>query len=236
MAQNKYKILIVEDEKNIQTFIKALLEANGYQVITAGSAEEAYMMFSSHFPDLIILDLGLPDEDGSVFLERVRKKDATAVIVLSARSEESEKVKMLDLGANDYVTKPFGSAEFLARVRSILRNSRHASSEGRIPGGRFTLCGLVIDYDARRVFIDGEEIKFTQTEYNILALLSESAGKMMSYSAIINSIWHEYSNDGNIKRLQVNMANIRKKLGLKPGDNKYIVNELGVGYRLQDNG
>ena len=236
MSQNKYKILIVEDEKNIQTFIKALLEANGYQVITAESAEEAYMMFSSHFPDLIILDLGLPDEDGSVFLERVRQKDITAVMVLSARSEESEKVKMLDLGANDYVTKPFGSAEFLARVRSILRNSRHASSEGRIPGGRFTLDGLVIDYDARRVFIDGEEIKFTQTEYNILAFLSESAGKMMSYSAIINSIWHEYSNDGNIKRLQVNMANIRKKLGLKPGDNKYIVNELGVGYRLQDNG
>lgn len=236
MSQNKYKILIVEDEKNIQTFIKALLEANGYQVITAESAEEAYMMFSSHFPDLIILDLGLPDEDGSVFLERVRQKDITAVMVLSARSEETEKVKMLDLGANDYVTKPFGSAEFLARVRSILRNSRHASSEGRIPGGRFTLDGLVIDYDARRVFIDGEEIKFTQTEYNILAFLSESAGKMMSYSAIINSIWHEYSNDGNIKRLQVNMANIRKKLGLKPGDNKYIVNELGVGYRLQDNG
>ncbi len=235
MSQNKYKILIVEDEKNIQTFIKALLEANGYQVITAASAEEAYMMFSSHFPDLIILDLGLPDEDGSVFLKRVRKKDATAVMVLSARGEESEKVKMLDLGANDYVTKPFGSAEFLARVRSILRNFRHASSEGRIPGGKFTLCGLVIDYDARRVFLDGEEIKFTQTEYNILALLSESAGKMMSYSAIINSIWHEYPNDSNIKRLQVNMANIRKKLGLKPGDNKYIVNELGVGYRLQDN-
>jgi len=234
VSQNKYKILVVEDEKNIQTFIKALLEANGYQVITAASSEEGYMMFSSHFPDLIILDLGLPDEDGGVFLERLRKKDATAVMVLSARSEESEKVKMLDLGANDYVTKPFGSAEFLARVRSVLRNSRHAASEGRIPGGKFTLCGMVIDYDARRVFLDGEEIKLTQTEYNILALLSESAGKMMSYSAIINSIWHEYSNDSNIKRLQVNMANIRKKLGLKPGDSKYIVNELGVGYRLQD--
>lgn len=236
MSQNKYKILVVEDEKNIQTFIKALLEANGYQVITASSSEEAYMMFSSHFPDLIILDLGLPDEDGSAFLQRVRQKDITAVIVLSARSEESEKVKMLDLGANDYITKPFGSAEFLARVRSILRNSRHAPSEGRIPGGRFTIGGLIIDYDARRVFIDGAEIKFTQTEYNILALLSESSGKMMSYSSMINSIWHEYSNDGNIKRLQVNMANIRKKLGLKPGDNKYIINELGVGYRLQENG
>ena len=234
MSQNKYKILIVEDEKNIQTFIKAFLEANEYQVVTAASSAEAYMMFSSHFPDLIILDLGLPDEDGSVFLEMVRKKDATAVIVLSARSDESEKVKMFDLGANDYVTKPFGSAEFLARVRCILRNSRHASNEGRIPGGKFTLGGLAIDYDARRVFLESQEIKFTQTEYNILAFLSESAGKMMSYSAIINSIWHEYSNDSNVKRLQVNMANIRKKLGLKPGDSKYIVNELGVGYRLQD--
>ena len=97
------------------------------------------------------------------------------------------------------------------------------------------LKGLVIDYDARRIFLDGEELKFTQTEYNILALLSEHSGRMMTYSAIINSIWREYPDDGNVKRLQVNMANIRKKMGIKPGDNKYIINELGVGYRLQDN-
>ena len=191
-------------------------------------------MYYSYVPDLVILDLGLPDRDGSAFLEEIRKRDLTPVIVLSARNDEAEKVRLLDLGANDFITKPFGSAELLARVRTTLRNYRHSSDEGRLPGGKFTLVDLVIDYDARRLFIKDEEIKLTQTEYNILALLSEHSGKMMTYSAIIKAIWREYPDEGNIKRLQVNMANIRKKLGLKPGDNKYIVNELGVGYRLQD--
>ena len=131
MSQNKYKILIVEDEKNIQALLSALLSANGYQTITADMCEEAYTMFSSYLPDLVILDLGLPDGDGADFLLRIRTRDLTPVIVLSARSEESEKVRMLDIGANDYVTKPFSTAEFLARVRSALRNSRHSSASLR---------------------------------------------------------------------------------------------------------
>ena len=234
MNNNRYKILFVEDEENICTFMSALLEANGYQVILANRCSEAKIMYNSYVPDLVILDLGLPDCDGSSFLAEIRERDITPVIVLSARTGESEKVRLLDLGANDFITKPFGSAELLARVRTTLRNYRHSSDEGRLPGGKFTLMDLVIDYDARRLFIKDEEIKLTQTEYNILALLSEHSGKMMTYSAIIKAIWREYPDEGNIKRLQVNMANIRKKLGLKPGDNKYIVNELGVGYRLQD--
>ena len=234
MNNNRYKILFVEDEENIRAFMSALLEANGYQVILADSCGEAKTMYYSYVPDLVILDLGLPDRDGSSFLVEVRERDLTPFIVLSARSDEAEKVRLLDLGANDFITKPFGSAELLARVRTVLRNYRHSSDEGRLPGGKFTLMDLVIDYDARRLFIKDEEIKMTQTEYNILALLSEHCGKMMTYSAIIKAVWREYPDEGNIKRLQVNMANIRKKLGLKPGDNKYIVNELGVGYRLQD--
>ena len=234
MNNNKYKILFVEDEENIRTFMSALLEANGYQVILAGSCAEAKTMYYSYVPDLVILDLGLPDRDGSSFLVEIRERDLTPVIVLSARNYESEKVRLLDLGANDFITKPFGSAELLARVRSSLRNCRRSTGEGCLPGGRFQLMDLVIDYEARRLFINDEEIKLTQTEYNILALLSEHCGKMMTYSAIIKAVWREYPDEGNIKRLQVNMANIRKKLGLKPGDNKYIVNELGVGYRLQD--
>ena len=214
--------------------MSALLEANGYQVILAGSYSEAKIMYASYIPDLVILDLGLPDKDGSALLVEVRKKDLTPVIVLSARCEEGEKVRLLDLGANDYITKPFGSAELLARVRMILRNNRHSADEGRLPGGKFTLLDMTIDYDARRLFLGEEEIKLTQTEYNILALLSEHCGKMMTYSSIIKAIWREYPDEGNIKRLQVNMANIRKKLGIRPGDNKYIINELGVGYRLQD--
>lgn len=234
MNNNRYKILFVEDEENIRTFMSALLEANGYQVILAGNCTEAKMMYFSYVPDLVILDLGLPDKDGSSFLSEIRANDPTPFIVLSARSDESEKVRLLDLGANDFVTKPFGSAELLARVRTCLRNFRHSSDGGRLPGGKFILMDLVIDYDARRIFLKGEEIKLTQTEYNIIALLSEHCGKMMTYSAIIKAVWREYPDEGNIKRLQVNMANIRKKLGLRPGDNKYIVNELGVGYRLQD--
>ena len=234
MNNNRYKILFVEDEDNIRTFMSALLDANGYQVILARSCAEAKTMYFSYVPDLVILDLGLPDRDGSSFLAEIRERDFTPVIVLSARSDESEKVRLLDLGANDFITKPFGSAELLARVRTTLRNCRHNSSAGSNPGGKFQLMDLVIDYEARRLFISGEEIKLTQTEYNILALLSEHCGKMMTYSAIIKTVWREYPDEGNIKRLQVNMANIRKKLGLKPGDNKYIVNELGVGYRLQE--
>lgn len=234
-SNNKYKILFVEDEENINTFVSALFEANGYQTISAKNYAEAKTMYFSHVPDLVILDLGLPDADGSMLLRDIRKNDFTPVIILSARSDESEKVRLLDLGANDFITKPFGSAELLARVRTSLRNYRHSSDEGRLPGGKFVLCEMVIDYDARRLFLSNEEIKLTQTEYNIVAFLSEHCGKMMTYSSIIKAIWREMPDEGNIKRLQVNMANIRKKLGLRPGDNKYIVNELGVGYRLQDN-
>lgn len=234
MSQNKYKILIVEDEKNIQTLTSTLLEADGYRVLCAGSLEDGKLMFYSHMPDLIILDLGLPDGDGAELVTVVRRSDITPIIVLSARCDESEKVHALDLGANDYVTKPFGSGELLARVRSCLRSYRHSSEAGHLPGGRFVLGDMTIDYDARRLFLCDEEIRLTQTEYNIIALLSESCGKMMTYSAIIKAVWRDVADDGSIKRLQVNMANIRKKLGISPGEKSYIVNELGVGYRLQD--
>ena len=231
---NKYKILIIEDEKNISNLVSALLEANGYKTLSARTATDGSTMFVSHRPDLIILDLGLPDLDGMCLLDKIRQTSLTPVIVLSARTQEGDKVKALDMGANDYVTKPFGSAELVARVRSVLRSTRHSSDTGLLKGGKFELDGLVIDYDARRVFIDKAEIKLTQTEYNIIALLSEHSGKVLTYSFIIKSIWG-YNDLGSTKRLQVNMANIRKKFGAKPGKKNYIVNELGVGYRMCDN-
>ena len=233
MNNNKYKILFVEDEINIQNFVKALLEANGYQVIAAQNYSMAKTLYSSYIPDLVILDLGLPDKDGSLLLEEIRSNDLTPVIVLSARSEESEKVRMLDMGANDYVTKPFGSEELLARVRSALRNNRYSLAEARLPGRNFTVDDLVINYDARQVFIAGKEIKLTQTEYNIVAFLSEHCGKMMTYAAIIKAVWRESPDDASIKKLQVNMANIRKKFGAHPGEISYIANELGIGYRMK---
>ena len=227
---NKFKILLVEDEPNICNLVCTMLESSGYQTIIAHTCSMARMMFASHVPDLVMLDLGLPDEDGMSFLVQVRAQSLVPVIVLSARSDEQDKVDALDAGANDYVTKPFGSAELLARVRSALRNSRR-SGEELYRERRFQLKELLIDYDSRQVFMRGEEVKLTQTEYNIVSLLSEHCGKMMTYAAIIKAIWG-YPDEGSVKKLQVNMANIRKKLGCTPGDNKYFINELGVGYRM----
>lgn len=201
-------------------------------MILADSCTAAKTLFSSYLPDLVILDLGLPDADGMTFLKFVRKDYFTPIIILSARTNEIDKITALDAGANDYITKPFGSGELLARVRAALRNNRFSADEGRLPGGKFILKDLVIDYDARQVFIKGEEISLTQTEYNIVTLLSENSGKMMTYAAIIKAIWGGYAQEGSVKKLQVNMANIRKKFGDKPGEQNYIANELGVGYRL----
>ena len=228
---NKYKILLVEDEANIRNLVSAMLDSAGYQVLLAGTCATAKVLYGSHRPDLIILDLGLPDRDGRVLLEYVRQEAATPIIVLSARSDEWDKVEALDMGANDYITKPFGSAELLARVRSALRSSHQTMSQEYLPGGKFRTGDLLIDYDARRVFRGESEIHLTQTEYNIVAMLSRHCGKVLTYTAIIKEIWG-YPDEGSTKKLQVNMANIRKKLGVRPGENHYIVNELGVGYRM----
>lgn len=230
---NKYKILVIEDENNIRNFIETVLNANDYQTLSASTCEQGLLMYASHIPDLVMLDLGLPDKDGIEFIHSIRQTDTTPIIVLSARTGEKDKIEALDLGANDYITKPFGTGELLARVRATLRNNRPGSGSGSLPGEKFVLYDLSIDYDRRIVCIKGEEIKLTQTEYNILALLSYHTGKVMTYAAIIKEIWG-CSDDGSIKKLQVNMANIRKKLGSKPGDNQYIINELGVGYRMNE--
>ena len=230
---NKYKILMIEDEQNISTFVKTAMETNDYHMLLASTCQQGMMMFSSHMPDLVILDLGLPDRDGLEFISTVRETSAVPIIVLSARTMESDKVAALDMGANDYMTKPFGVAELLARVRANLRTTRSGSDLIAVPGGKFKLHDLVIDYDRRMVTISGEEIHLTQTEYNILSLLSRHTGKVLTYSAVIRSIWGSMDT-GSIKKLQVNMANIRKKLGCTPGDNRYFINELGVGYRMLD--
>lgn len=231
MGNNKYKVLIVEDDRSILGFVRTVLETNGYQVLTAERCRQGLMVFSSHCPDLVVLDLGLPDIDGTDFIRMVRQDNATPIIVLSARTEENDKVSALDAGANDYITKPFGTAELMARVRAALRASRLSSQS--TPATRFSVDDLVIDYDRRQVSVGGSPVHLTQTEYNILALLSQHTGKVMTYAAIIREIWGSMD-DGSVKKLQVNMANIRKKLGCRPGDSRYVINELGVGYRMLD--
>ena len=232
MSNNKYKILVVEDDPAISGMIQTLLETNGYQVLLAQRCRQGILMLSSHVPDLVVLDLGLPDLDGEEFIRIVRGSSMVPIIVLSARSEEKDKVYALDLGANDYITKPFGTAELLARVRASLRINR-MNLQAAIPDSVFTLEGLVIDYDRRQVSVDGSLIHLTQTEFNILAYLSQNCGKVMTYTAIIRSVWG-VMDDGSIKKLQVNMEKKKKKLGCRPGESRYILNELGVGYRMQD--
>lgn len=231
MSNNKYKILIVEDEANIRSFIKANLETSDYQVIYAETCTLGIMLYASHHPDLIILDLGLPDRDGLDLIQKVRESDTVPIIVLSARSTEKDKVEALDLGANDYITKPFGTEELLARIRAVLRSHRQGAGNESTPSGRYQLQDLLIDYDKRKVFVGKDEIDLTQTEYNIIAYLSIHAGKVLTYAAIIRAVWG-YSDYGSVKKLQVNMKNIRKKMGVTPGEKRYIINELGVGYRM----
>ena len=230
MSNNKFKVLIVEDEANICSFIQTLLETNDYQALVANTCSMGQTLFTSHNPDLVILDLGLPDRDGVELIRFIRQKYLIPIIVLSARTTEQDKIEALDLGANDYITKPFGTGELLARVRAALRVTRY-SSVG--PSGVFKAQDLTINYERRKVFVGEEEIKLTQTEYNIVAFLSEHAGRVMTYAAIVKAIWGD-TDCGSTKKLQVNMANIRRKLGSRPGLNTYILNELGVGYRMID--
>lgn len=228
---NKFKILVIEDDVNIGNFVKTILETNGYQVFNARNGSNGKLMFLSYCPDLVVLDLGLPDIDGVDFIKMVRETSDTPIIVLSARTGERDKVDALDLGANDYVTKPFGTGKLLARVRATLRDNRRKNSGDNVLRSKFQTKDMVIDYDSRRIMKGGEEIKLTQTEYNIVELLSLHAGRVLTYSEIIKKIWG-YSDSGSVKKLQVNMANIRKKFGEKPGESNYISNELGVGYRM----
>lgn len=227
----KISILMIEDEKSICDFISKTLNSHQYKVNAAHNGKDGLTMITSSLPDLVLLDLGLPDMDGGEFIRQVRLFSTVPIIVLSARTEENDKVSALDLGANDYITKPFGTAELLARVRAALRASRNRTRVA--PSNLFTVDDLVIDYDRRQVSVGGSPVHLTQTEYNILALLSQHTGKVLTYATIIRSVWGSMD-DGSVKKLQVNMANIRKKLGCRPGDSRYVINELGVGYRIAD--
>jgi two-component system KDP operon response regulator KdpE len=230
MAKNRFKLLIVEDDSNIRTFLRTMLEAEDYQVLCAADCRTGISMFTSHCPDLVILDLGLPDLDGTEFIPYARQYTQAPILVLSARTTDTDKVTALDLGANDYITKPFSAAELLARIRSALRNRRYSDQDGLV-GEAFHVSDLRIDFARRQVTLSGREIRLTQTEYNIVTVLAHHAGRVMTYSAIIRAVWGT-TDDGSIKKLQVNMANIRKKLGERPGERRYISNELGVGYRM----
>ena len=230
----KDKVLIVEDEQSISNFISAILNANGYDTLTVRTGEEALTMISSHCPDLIVLDLGLPDMDGIEVLRSVRKWSSLPVVVVSARQHEDDKVEALDCGADDYLVKPFGTAELLARIRTAIRHTRTTLPGSQIArSGKFTTGDLTIDYDKHQVLLRGENAKLTVNEYKIVSLLGKYAGKVLTYDFIIRELWGPKARTDN-QILRVNMANIRRKIEADPGRPEYIFTEVGVGYRMRE--
>ena len=228
----KDKVLIVEDEQSISNFISMILTANGYDTIVVRSGEEALTMISSHCPDLIILDLGLPDMDGIEVLKSVRKWSSLPVVVVSARSHEKDKVAALDMGADDYLTKPFGTEELLARIRAAIRHTRTPDGAAAVANsGVFTAADLTIDYGKHRVYIAGRDAGLTQNEYKLVALLGLHAGKVLTYDYLIKELWGPSARSDN-QILRVNMANIRRKIEKNPAQPAYIFTESGVGYRM----
>ena len=228
----KDKILIVEDEPGISNFMAAMLMANHYDVLVARTGQQARTMIASHCPDLVILDLGLPDMDGMDILRAIRTWSKLPVMVVSARTHERDKVEALDAGADDYITKPFGSAELLARIRTAIRHTRTRLENDRLAQtGVFKAGKLVIDYDKHRVFLDGKDVHLTQNEYKLVSLLGMYAGKVLTYDFLIRELWGPGAKADN-QILRVNMANIRRKIEQNPANPAYIFTEIGVGYRM----
>lgn len=226
-------ILIVEDDKPIKKFMKVSLEAQGYKCIETEFGNTAIALIFSNNPDIIILDLGLPDIDGLNVIEKVRESTKARIIVVSARGHESEKVEALDSGADDYLTKPFSVAELLARIRVALRHFNGEGNSQNIVQSVFVVKDLKIDFEKRRVTILHEEIHLTPMEYKLIELMSRYAGRVLTHKYIIDEIWGSYF-ENETQSLRVFMANIRRKIEKDPAQPQYIITEVGVGYRLVD--
>jgi two-component system KDP operon response regulator KdpE len=224
------QILLVDDEVSIQRAMTPLLRSRGYTVSVAGTGREALDAFERERPDLLILDLGLPDMDGSEVCRRVRERADTPILVLSARGAEKDKVTALDQGADDYVTKPFGPEELMARVRAALRRSlgREATLHGQLTRG-----DLTIDFDRRRVHRGELEIRLTPKEFELLTLLVTHAGRVLTHRSILKAIWGTHGVD-QPEHLRVLMGQLRKKVEPDPANPQYLLTEPWVGYRFAD--
>lgn len=227
----RVSVLIIEDEKSICDFISKILGTNDYKVTSAPTGKEGLEVLTSLMPDIILLDLGLPDMDGLEIIRNTRKWSSIPIIVISARTQEKEKVLALDAGADDYITKPFGTEELLARIRTAIRHSNMIEADQVNSFRPYSAKGLVVDFEKRKVTVDGNEIHLTRVEYKIVSLLAKHSGKVITYSSLIDEVWGPYADDNN-RILRVNMANIRRKLEKNPGEPEYIFTELGIGYRM----
>lgn len=222
-------ILIIEDEKEIQRFLSFSFESHGYKPILASTAKEGLQQMALCRPDVIVLDLGLPDMDGHSVIQRIREWSNIPILVLSARSHESEKIKALEAGADDYLTKPFGLGELLARIKVALRHSDKTATTG---SEIFEQGDLWVDLSKRLVKVAGEDVHLTPIEYQLLVYLVKHAGKVLTHSQILKEVWGKYANDHN-NSLRIHLQHLRQKIKDNPLSPTYIMTETGIGYRLK---
>lgn len=228
---NKYMILVVEDDPSVKNLITTTLQMHDYRYITASGGNAAIMQTTSHRPDIILLDLGLPDMDGVDVIKKVRTWSNVPIIVISARSEDTDKIDALDAGADDYLTKPFSVEELLARLRVTQRRLAIMQNENKTDEAVFTNGMLRIDYAAGCAYMNGEELHLTPIEYKLLCLLAHNIGKVLTHTYITQKIWGS-SMESDIASLRVFMATLRKKLEANPNSPQYIQTHIGVGYRM----
>lgn len=228
---NKPLILVVEDDLSVKNLIVTTLKAHDYRYLVAANGTTAILEASSHNPDIVLLDLGLPDIDGVEIIKRIRTWSNMPILVISARSEDTDKIEALDAGADDYLTKPFSVEELLARLRVTQRRLIMMQSEAASPSSIFTNGDLKIDYAAGCAYLEGEELHLTPIEYKLLCLLAQNIGKVLTHTYITQKIWGS-SWDNDIASLRVFMATLRKKIEHNPNAPQYIQTHIGVGYRM----
>ncbi len=225
-------ILVVEDEAPIRSFLRAALAANGYRLVEAETGRQALIAITSQLPDAVVLDLGLPDMDGLQLIDEVRAWSQVPFVVLSARDQERQKVEALDRGADDYLTKPFGMDELLARLRVALRHHARLIALGADDAAQFSNGDLRIDLAARQVHVRGQEVHLTPTEYRLLTVLVKHAGKVLTHGALLREVWGPgYA--AELHYLRVHMAKLRQKIEAEPARPRLLLTEQGVGYRLR---
>ena len=231
MARN---ILVVEDDRNISDLIRMYLEKEGFEVRSAYDGGKAIEEYDKQAPDMVLLDIMLPVVDGWGVCAHIREKGKTPIIMLTAKSDVGDRITGLEMGADDYLVKPFGTSELLARIRTAIRHTRTTLSNTQIAqSGKFVTGDLTIDYDKHQVLMHGENAGLTVNEYKIVALLGKYAGKVLTYDFIIRELWGPKAKTDN-QILRVNMANIRRKIEPTPGNPQYIFTEVGVGYRMRE--
>ncbi|WP_425499419.1 response regulator [Anoxynatronum sibiricum] len=228
--EEKTTILIVEDDKYISNFIAVSLQKADYRVLVAGSAAEGLFLFSSHHPEILLLDLGLPDQDGLEIIQELRTFSQVPILVISARGQEKEKIEALDRGANDYMTKPFHMGELMARIRVIERSLARMTTQ--TVETSFTSGSLTVDFEKRLVLVAGQEVHLTPIEYKLLHLLIANKGKVLTHNYILRQVWGYETCD--TKSVRVYMANLRRKIEKNTANPQYILTEVGVGYRFAD--